>query len=144
MKEYINNNIDREGGRFFQKEEIKINDENFENNVLKELNDSFENDIDLEKFLSKKIEGLYEVDNLLDNSEESKNEEKKEVKGVVENLNNNKEKEDNKRVKALEEIINIFRKSLGDKTFRFIQSPFKRLLKPKKISLAGKILLNIH
>lgn len=144
MKEYINNNINREKGRFFQKEEMKINDESFENNEFYELNDSFESDIDLENFLSKKIEGLYEVDNLLDNSDESKNEEKKEVEGETENLNNNKEKEDNKRAKALEEIIEIFRKSLGDKTFRFIKSPFKRLLKPKKISLAGRILLNLH
>ena len=144
MKEYINNNINREKGRFFQKEEMKINDESFENNEFYELNDSFESDIDLENFLSKKIEGLYEVDNLLDNSDESKNEEKIEVEGETENLNNNKEKEDNKRAKALEEIIEIFRKSLGDKTFRFIKSPFKRLLKPKKISLAGRILLNLH
>jgi hypothetical protein len=144
MKEYIKNNRNENDIRFFQEEQIKINDESFESTELNEFNYSFEKEIDLENFLSKKMDGLYEVDHPLEDVDVNKNGGNIENKEIIENLDKNAEKEKNKNAKAPEEILVILRKALGDKTLRFINSPFKSLLKPKKFSLTGRILLNIN
>ena len=144
MKEYIKNNKNKNEDRFFQKDQTKTIEESFENNQLNEFNYSFEKEIDLENFLSKKMEGINEIDNSLENVNENNNGDINEIKGLIENSDKNKEKEKekNKSNETPEEILIIYRRALGDKNLRFINSPFKSLLKPKKISLKGKILLN--
>ena len=144
MKEYIKNNRNENDIRFFQEEQIKINDESFESTELNEFNYSFEKEIDLENFLSKKMDGLCEVDHPLEDVDVNKNGGNFENKEIIENSYKNAEKEKNKNTKATEEILVILRKALGDKTLRFINSPFKSLLKPKKFSLTGRILLNLN
>ena len=93
-----------------------------------ELNFSFDDDIELESFLSKKFDGLNELNNLLDNVEENK-------------IEQNIEKENNKNIHGSEEILEIIKRAWGDKSYRFQNSPFKRLIKPKKFSLEGRIII---
>ena len=119
-----------------QEENISINDKYIENNDINFLDISFEKEMDLEYFLSKKIEGLLETDNLTDYYDKRE----KESQEILDNKNNTNEKEEENIInkKGSEEIINIFRRAWGDK-----KSPFKRLMKPKKLSLNGRILYNI-
>ena len=93
------------------------------------FNISFQNDIKLETFLSEKLNGL---NDFINNNEESQIENKKEDSNKI------REKEN---IQGIEEIIEIIRRAWGDKTFRIKNSPFKRLIKPKKFSLTGRILL---
>ena len=146
MKEYIKNSKNRNENRFFQEEQLKIIDENIENIEINDYNYSFEKEIDLENFLSKKMEGINEIDNSLEVCDENNNGDNSKIKKSNENVDKKKEieNEKNTNAKAPEEIIVILRKALGDKTLRFINSPFKSLLKPKKLSLTGKILLNVN
>ena len=146
MKEYIKNSKNRNENRFFQEEQLKIIDENIEKIEINDDNYSFEKEFDLENFLSKKMEGINEIDNSLEVCDENNNGDNNKIKESNENVDKNKEieNEKNKNAKAPEEIIVILRKALGDKTLRFINSPFKSLLKPKKLSLTGKILLNVN
>ena len=117
----------------FQEDNISNNDKYFENNSVYYRDISFEKDIDLEIFLSKKIEGLLELDNLTDNLEE-KAYKSHELNGTS---NHAKEKVNNINTKGAEEILNIYRRVWSDK-----KSPFKIFLKPKKLSLNGRILDN--
>ena len=95
MKEYIKNNRNENDIRFFQEEQIKINDESFESTELNEFNYSFEKEIDLENFLSKKMDGLYEVevDHPLEDVDANKNGGNFENKEIIENSDKNEEKE---------------------------------------------------
>ena len=78
---------------------------------------------------------------------EDKNEEYCELKSIINELNKiieikiEKENE-NKNYKECQEILNILRKPLSNKNFRFNISPFKPLLKPIKISMVGKVFYN--
>ena len=99
-----------------------------ENEVEIEQFNEFNNDINLENFLSQKLNTL---NDFINNNEESL------IENKNEDLNQNKEKEN---IKGLEDILEIIRKAWGDKTYRIKKTPFKRLTKPKKISLTGKIL----
>ena len=114
----------------FQEGNISIKDKYFENNYINFLDISFEKEIDLENFLSKKLEGLLENDVLTDNGDEQ-------VKESIGNLNDKKGKENSINKKGFEELLNIYRRVWGDK-----KSPFKRFVKPKKLSLNGRILDN--
>ena len=87
---------------------------------------SYQNDIELETFLSKNLNGL---NDFINDNEESQIENKNEDSNKI------REKE------GLEEILGIIKRAWGDKTFRIKNSPFKRLIKPKKFSLTGRILL---
>ena len=130
--------------KWIQENQSTEGDECFEENQIIFVNFSIENNIDLDNFLSKKFEGLNEYDNLLENNyEENKNEDNEEIQ-QIEDLNKNEEEENEKIEHASEEIFEIIKKAWGDKTLRFKKSPFKRLIKPKKFSLDGRILLNLN
>lgn len=122
-------NIDiiiNENESFPQKQSLEENELEIEQ--FNEFNNSFQNDIKLENFLSQKLNGL---NDFIDNNDENINENK------IEDSNQNREKEN---IQGLEEILEIIRRAWGDKTFRIKKSPFKRLIKPKRFSLAGRIL----
>ena len=76
---------------------------------------------------------------------DDKNEENNEIKSILSDLNKNieiniKESEiENKNYNECQEILNILKKPLSDKNIRFYNSPFKPLLKPRKISMVGKV-----
>ena len=123
--------INKSENKCFQPKQIIPEEEADEISQVNELNFSFDDDIELESFLSKKFDGLNELNNLLDNVEENK-------------IDQNIEKENNKNINGSEEILEIIKRAWGDKTYRFQNSPFKRLIKPKKFSLEGRILLNFR
>ena len=118
---------------------IRNENESFPQNQLPEENEiekfnEFNNDINFENFLSKK---LIELNDFIDNNQETQIQNKNEDSN--QNIEKEKEKEkDNNQ--GLEEILEIIRKAWGDKTYRIKKTPFKRLIKPKKLSLTGRIL----
>ena len=122
----------------FKQKQIVPEEENDEIDLINGFNFSFYNDIELANFLSMKFEGLNELDNYEDN----KNENNIILKNTIEDLNQ-KEIENNRTIKGQEEILEIIKRAWGDKTYRFKNSPFKRLIKPKKFSLVGRILLKV-
>ena len=122
----------------FKQKQIVPEEENDEIDLINGFAFSFYNDIELANFLSMKFEGLNELDNYEDN----KNENNIILKNTIEDLNQ-KEIENNRTIKGQEEILEIIKRAWGDKTYRFKNSPFKRLIKPKKFSLVGRILLKV-
>ena len=78
---------------------------------------------------------------------DDKNEENNEIKSILSDLDKNIEinikENENKNYNECQEILNILKKPLSDKNLRFYNSPFKPLLKPRKISMVGKILCGI-
>ena len=111
----------------FQKDNISIKGKYFENNHTNFLDISFEKEMGLEYFLSKKLEGLLENDVLTDIKD----------KESIDNLSDKKGKENRINKKGFEELLDIYKRVWGDK-----KSPFKRFVKPKKLSLNGRILDN--
>jgi hypothetical protein len=110
----------------------------FERNFI-ESNFSFEKKFIKEDIFNKGI-NIKKIDFLDD-----KNEESSEIKSILSDLDKNininiKENENNNEC---QEIINILKKPLSDKNIRFYNSPFKPLLKPRKISMIGKVLCGI-
>ena len=110
----------------------------FERNFI-ESNFSFEKKYIKEDIFNKGI-NIKKIDFLDD-----KNEESSEIKSILSELDKNininiKENENNNEC---QEIINILKKPLSDKNIRFYNSPFKPLLKPRKISMIGKVLCGI-
>lgn len=128
----INNN-------FFEQKQIEI-EESLDIRAIKDINqlkNSFDKEINLENFLLTRFEGLNESDN-----EECKNDDNGDIKEINDDLYQDKEKENSKSYRASQEIFEIIRKSYSDKANQFKNSPFKRLIVPKKISLSGRILFS--
>ena len=111
----------------------------FENNFI--LNVSFEKKNFKDEIYDKYI-SIKKMDFLDD-----KNEENNEIKSILSDLDKNIEinikENENKNYNECQEILNILKKPLSDKNLRFYNSPFKPLLKPRKISMVGKILCGI-
>ena len=113
-------------------------------NIILPLNLSFDNLSDKDKFnIFDKDINIKKIDFI-----DEKNEDNNEIQSILNSLNNNSEinikeiqKEDN-NYNECQEIINILKKPLSEKNVRFYSSPFKPLLKPRKISMEGKILYN--
>ena len=110
----------------------------FERNFI-ESNFSFEKNFIKEDIFNQGI-NIKKIDFLDD-----KNEDSSEIKSILSDLDKNininiKENENNNEC---QEIINILKKPLSDKNIRFYNSPFKPLLKPRKISMIGKVLCGI-
>ena len=111
----------------------------FENNFISNLSfekKNFKDEI-FDKYISiKKMDFL-----------DDKNEENNEIKSILSDLDKNIEinikENENKNYNECQEILNILKKPLSDKNLRFYNSPFKPLLKPRKISMVGKILCGI-
>ena len=105
------------------------------------FNDDNKNDIYLKDFISN--------DNIFDEEIEDHLENKLNRKGQINKISEQSTKvnEKNKEVikknkKFIKEILDILRKPLSKKSTSFYDSPFKPLIKPKKISMDGKIILN--
>ena len=80
---------------------------------------------------------------------DDKDEENNEIKTILSDLNKsiifNIQEKENKNSKECQEIINIMKIPINDiKNSKNLSSPFKPLLKPKKISMTGKIIYNTY
>ena len=115
---------------------------------------SFENKIDLNdiNFLSNIIlenENEKIVENEINDFEEDNKEENSVFETILNDLNKNieinlKEHENENNInQPCQEILDILTYPLSDKNIRNGISPFKPMLKPKRISLTGKVLLDI-
>ena len=113
----------------------KIDFENYFTSNLSFDKKNFKDDI-FDKYISIKMDFF-----------DDKNEESNEIKSILSDLDKNIEinikDNENKNYNECQEILNILKKPLSDKNLRFYNSPFKPLLKPRKISLVGKVLCGI-
>ena len=113
-------------------------------NIILPLNLSFDNLSHKDKFnIFDENINIKKIDFI-----EEKSEDNNEIQSILNILNNKseinireKQKEDN-NYNECQEIINILKKPLSEKNVRFYSSPFKPLLKPRKISMEGKVLYN--
>ena len=122
----------------------KVSSLNYEKTKILDLDTdeiSFEN-LSLENNIFDKDINLKKIDFI-----EEKNDDHHEIKSILSDLDKNieinvKDSEKGDNYDKCQEILNILRKHLSDKNIRFYISPFKPLLKPRKISMEGKILYN--
>ena len=111
------------------------NEINYTNNILPHISEN-ENE---------KIENAEPNDFEDDNKEENSV-----FEAILNDLNKNIEinikelENENKNYRECQEILEILKYPLSDKNIRNGISPFKPLLKPKKVSLIGKVLCDIH
>ena len=126
-------------------------------NIIKEKNDVSEQKL-IDSYLSfdsyfSSTDMLLKKDDIKDNyimendCIEDKNEEEDcEILTIINDLNKNIEINmkdiENKNYNECQEILNILRKPLSGKNVRDYISPFKPLLKPKKISMVRKVFYN--
>ena len=69
------------------------------------------------------------------------------LNNILEDLNKNviiniKQQQEDSKQKAIEEILEILNYAHSDKDIRSRASPFKPMLKPKKISMVGRVFYN--
>jgi len=144
MEESINNfDLNQIENNNSLEEQLKLKDDN--NNT--QLNDfTFQNGDNryLENFLSKGFEELNKEIILKEKSEEKNSENNYENEEIMEDSNNyiQKKKQNNKRIEGVIEILGIFGRVWYDKSHQYKYSPFKGLIKPKNVSLIGKVLIN--
>ena len=141
----LKNNINNEES-LTEKKNYNLNEFNYSFENKKEVNDNnnvinFFSNIILEK------ESENKNDNDIADFDEDNKEENIEFKTILDDLNKNIEinvKElENENYKECQEILEILKYPRSDKNIRGGISPFKPLLKPKKISLVGKVFYNI-
>ena len=139
------NNINNEES-LTEKNNYNLNEFNYSFENKKEINDNnnvinFFSNIILEK------ESENKNDNDIADFDEDNKEENNEFRTILDDLNKNIEinvKEiENENYKECQEILEILKYPRSDKNIRGGISPFKPLLKPKKISLVGKVFYNI-
>ena len=141
----LKNNINNEES-LTEKKNYNLNEFNYSFENKKEINDNnnvinYFSNIILEK------ESENKNDNDIADFDEDNKEENIEFKTILDDLNKNIEinvKElENENYKECQEILEILKYPRSDKNIRGGISPFKPLLKPKKISLVGKVFYNI-
>ena len=145
MEESINNfDLNQIENKNSLEEQLKLKDDN--NNIqLNNFTFQDRNNIYLENFLSKGFEELNKEINLKEKSEEKNSETNYENEEIMEDSNTNdiqKKKQNNKRIEGVIEILGIFGRVWYDKSHQYKYSPFKGLIKPKNVSLIGKVLIN--
>ena len=144
MEENINNfKLNQIEDKTSLEEQLKLKDEN--NNIqLNNLIFSNGDNIYLENFLSKEFEELNKDNNFTEKFEEENNENIYENEEIMKDSNNDIQKKrlKNKRIKGIIEILGIFGRVWYDKNHQYKYSPFKGLIKPKNVSLKGKVLIN--
>ena len=144
MEESINNfELNQIEDKSSLEEQLKLEDEN--NNI--QINDLiFPNgdNIYLEKFLSKEFEELNQDNNFTEKLEKNIDESIYENEEIMDDSNNDiqKKKLKNKKKEGMIEILGIFGRIWYDKSHQYKYSPFKGLVKPKNVSLKGKVLIN--
>ena len=114
-----------------------------ENKLLKNItifNISFEDDDKSNKYLLNYLsnENIFIKDKEKEKEYSKIKEENEEKNSNSENLN--KEYRRNKNNNSIKEILSILRKPINNKNIKFYDSPFKPLLKPKNISMEGRII----
>ena len=144
MEENINNfKLNQIEDKNSQEEQLKLKDEN---SNIQSNNLIFSNvdNIYLENFLSKEFEELNKDNNFTEKFEEENNESIYENEKIIEDSDNDiqKKKLKNKRIEGIIEILGIFGRVWYDKSHHYKYSPFKGLIKPKNVSLKGKVLIN--
>ena len=139
----------------YQKNKCDNEEKTMENEgcLINNFHFSFENKIDLNElnFLSNIILET-ENERIEENNDfdEDNKEENIVFTAILDDLNKNIEinikelEHENKNYKECQEILEILKCPLSDKNIRNGISPFKPLLKPKKISLIGKVLCDTH
>ena len=124
-----------------QEEQLKLKDEN--NNIqLSDFNFPNEDNIYLENFLSKEFDELNKENSLTEKFEEKNCENIFENEEIVEDSHKDIQKQNNKRIEGVIEILGIFGRVWYDRNHQYKYSPFKGLIKPKNVSLIGKVLIN--
>ena len=137
------------------KNKTKMENENEKCNCnIKEFHFSFENKIEINDInflpnLTTENENEKIMSNEINDMEEDNKEENDVFKTILDDLNKNIEidikefEKENKNYKECKEILDILKYPRSDKNIRNGISPFKPLLKPKKISLIGKVFFDI-
>ena len=144
MEENINNfKLNQIEDKNSQEEQLNLKDENSNiqsNNLIFSNGDN----IYLENFLSKEFEELNKDNNFAEKFEEENNESIYESEKIIEDSDNDIQKKrlKNKRIEGIIEILGIFGRVWYDKSHQYKYSPFKGLIKPKNVSLKGKVLIN--
>lgn len=152
MENEIKNKIDKSEINKINKDKIQMENENLYCNI-KEFHFSFENKNEINdiNFLPNIVsESEKIVGNEINEMDEDNKEENLVFKTILDDLNKNIEinikelENENKNIKEFQEILEILKYPRSDKDIRNgIISPFKPLLKPKKISLIGKVFFDI-
>ena len=144
MEESLNNfDLNQIENKNSFEEQLKLKDDN--NNIqLRDFTFQVGDNRSLENFLSKGFEELNKEINLKEKSEEKNSETNYENEEIMEGSNNDiqKKKQNNKRIEGVIEILGIFGRVWYDKSHQCKYSPFKGLIKPKNVSLIGKVLIN--
>ena len=137
MEESINNfELNQIEDKSSLEEQLKLEDEN-NNFQLNDLIFSNEDNIYLEKFLSKEFEELNQDNNFTEKLEKNIDENIYENEEIMDDPNNDiqKKKLKSKKKEGMIEILGIFGRVLYDKSHQYKYSPFKGLVKPKNVSL---------
>ncbi len=153
MENEIKNKLDINQINKINKDKTQMENEDFNCN-FKEFHFSFEdkneiNDINVLPNLPSKSENEKIISNEDNDMEEDNKEENDVFKTILDDLNKNIEinikelENENKNFKECQEILDILKYPRSDKDIRNGISPFKPLLKPKKISLIGKVFFDI-
>ena len=147
--EEITENINKKNrGNIINKEDLQMKKENFN---VDEFFFSFGNQKEIKdkKFFSNnKLEKEKEIAKNNNNYFEEDNKEENDIlKTILDELDENKKinfkEKENENSKVFKEIFDILRIPVNDKKIDLDISPFKPLLKPKKVSLVGRVLYNI-
>ena len=148
MEKELKNSHSKNENNLNDKEELNMKNENYD---LNDFHFSFEKIKDLNEtnffsgIISEK-ENLNIKNNQNYDFDEDNKEENIVLKTILDDLNKNIEinvkelENENKNNPQCREILEILKYPLSDKNIRNGISPFKPLLKPKKISLIGKVL----
>ena len=122
-------------------ENYNINDFSFSFENKKEIDTNFLSNIILEKDTENR-------NNDYEEEEEDNKEENTVLQSILDDLNKNveinvKDLDENENYKECQEILDILKYPRSHKNIRENISPFKPLLKPKKVSLIGKVFYDI-
>ena len=125
-------------------ENFQIKNENFHINDVHFLFDEQKGNSNKNLISNIIIENINsnEYENNDDEDEDDKKEEELIFKEILSNLNVNQN--ETKDDKSFQEILDILKKPKNDNKVGVFDSPFKPLLKPKKISMEGRVLYNSY
>ena len=125
------NSIPKEFQINYDENFLKEYDELIFDETMNKLNSLFEEQINLNNFIKENIDNQERVEDIkiLDKIEKKKSQDNNDI-------------QDKRRKKAIYELLKYYKKANVDKSLKFKLSPFRRLIKPKKIQMNGRILLN--
>ena len=125
------NSIPKEFQINYEENFIKEYDERIFDETMNKLNSLFEEQIDLNNCIKENVDNQERVEDskIFDKIEKKKSQDNNDI-------------QDKRRKKAIYELLKYYKKANVDKSLKFKLSPFRRLIKPKKIQMNGRILLN--